>query len=62
MHNAKDRVRRGAAENDFVPCTKSGQRLVDGLHSIENTGVRKRDFRLTGFLEGVQQDRSLTAS
>jgi hypothetical protein len=35
---------------------------VDGLHSIENTDVRQRDFSLTAKIEGVQQDRSLTAS
>jgi hypothetical protein len=43
-------------------CTISGQVLVDGLHSIENTLVMKRAFQLTLFSEGVQQDRSLTAS
>ena len=45
-----------------IACTIFGHRLVDGLHSIENTQVTNCDFRLTLFLEGVQQDRSLTAS
>ena len=36
----------GAASlgNQFEPCTKSGHRLVDGVHSIENTCTYKRVF------------------
>src|SRR5579864_2804489 len=61
------KVRKTACGAGFVKtrvplCTKSGHWLVDALHSIENTQVTKRDFSLTEFLEGVQQDRSLTAS
>jgi hypothetical protein len=43
-------------------CTNSGQAPVNGVHSIENTDVTKRDFSLTQEIEGVQQDRSSTAS
>src|SRR5258708_6226723 len=50
------------ARNALRRCTKSGHRVVDGAHSIENTQVTKRDFSLTENIEGVQQDRSLTAS
>jgi hypothetical protein len=31
------RLARGLRENGFPGCTKSGHRVVDGLHSIENT-------------------------
>jgi hypothetical protein len=34
---------------------------VDGLHSIEKPILTNPHFLLTGKIEGVQQDRSLTA-
>jgi len=58
----KARLARVPGKNDSQGCTIFGHGLVDGLHSIENTCVTARDFRLTEFIEGVQQDRSLTAS
>jgi hypothetical protein len=53
---------RLCARMHVIACTISGHMPVNELHSIENTCVTKRDFSLTGFIEGVQQDRSLTAS
>jgi hypothetical protein len=44
------------------PCTNSGHPPVDALHFIENTHLTDAAFSLTNFLEGVQQDRSLTVS
>jgi hypothetical protein len=36
-------------------CTKTGHRVVDGAHSIENRRVAGGDFSLTKKLEGVEQ-------
>ena len=58
-NSASDAV---SARSDFPVCTKSGQRLVDGVHSIENTDVTEHDFSLTEIIEGVELNRSLTAS
>jgi hypothetical protein len=62
MQRMKSLVRRGSAKNEFLICTKSGHMLVDGVHSIENTDVTECDFSLTEIIEGVELDRSLTAS
>jgi hypothetical protein len=43
-------------------CTKSGHPPVDALHSIEKSILTNSHFSLTAEVEGVQQDRSLTAS
>jgi hypothetical protein len=43
-------------------CTKSGHPPVDGLHSIEKSTLTNPYFSLTQKIEGVKQDRSLTAS
>jgi hypothetical protein len=43
-------------------CTKSGHPPVDGLHSIEKSRLTNWHFSLTQKIEGVKQDRSLTAS
>jgi len=51
-----------SSKNASRVCTKSGHALVDGLHSIENTVLTNPYFSLTGKIEGVEQDRSLTAS
>jgi hypothetical protein len=60
---ARKRASRAAsAKTYFFVCTIFGHRPVDGVHSIENTCVTKVDFPLTELIEGVQQDRSLTAS
>jgi hypothetical protein len=37
-------------------------RLWTGCTRLKMHGVTERDFSLTEFIEGVQQDRSLTAS
>ena len=47
----------GFARNGFRVCTKSGQGVVDGLHSIENTCTYKRVF----FVDGNNR-RSTTGS
>ena len=58
----KPRPARVLRENALSGCTISGHQPVNGVHSIQNTDVTKPDFSLTEFVEGVQQDRSLTAS
>jgi len=50
------------AKIDFAGCTIFGHRLVDGMHCIEKSVLTKAYFLLTHKIEGVQQDRSLTAS
>jgi hypothetical protein len=47
----------GFVKNGLRVCTKSGQGLVDGLHSIENTCTYKRVF----FVDGKNR-RSTTGS
>jgi hypothetical protein len=50
------------ADTLLAHCTKTGHPPVDGPHSIEKPILTSAHFLLTPKIEGVKEDRSLTAS
>jgi hypothetical protein len=63
MFGAKLRIGCGICEKPIVLTAPNPVIcLWTGCTRLKMHGVTERDFLLTEFIEGVQQDRSLTAS